>query len=277
MALNKPVAIISVNNNPDYLFTLPIVLQSWNIQGWHVEVILVDVSNECLNMLEYYTDHLSVYYSGAHDIPLSKINKALFTQLARLYWPMQVYEPYDNTYCIMTDADMFIASSFLNRDFDKVNVFGHDLTGYSQIPMCYVGAPASKWHVIMDNFGMANDLRNYAKANSNDWFVAWGADQDILTAKINRYTGLNSNNTINKIKRGTDALNAGLPLGRLDRHNWQYPKGEIHDCHLMRNGWHDANYERLNEMVHTIYPKEDWGWLPAYKREFKKLFNYDNQ
>lgn len=260
----RPIAILSTNNNPAYLFALPMVVQSWHIQGWDTEVICCSVPPPVIQLLEFYSP-ASANYTAVKNMNYSSVNKALFTQCVRLYWPVDKIA--QNRYCVLGDADMFIGSSFLNRDFDKVNVFGHDLTGYSQIPMCYVGANIQNWKIIMGEQGMAQDLLQYAKPESNVFYESWGADQDILTGKLRRY----GFSRINFINRGTDPANAGLPLGRLDRHNWQYPKTEVHDCHLLRPAYDEENYNKLYAMAQHIYKREDWAWLPAYYREFKKL------
>lgn len=261
----QPSAILSTNNNNDYLFLLPIVIQGWNIQGWHTHTVMVEVPPRLYDLIQNYTKLEVNFFYAANNILFSNTNPALFTQCIRLYWPQRLI---DNNYCILGDADMLICSSFLNRDFDKVNVFGHDLTGYGQIPMCYVGASVAEWNNIMGNAGMRQDLLTHAQPNSNDFYKAWGADQDILTAKLFKY---NDEHAINYIPRGTDSENDGLPTGRFDRHNLRMPVGEVHDAHLMRQPYTDKNFTFLNDLLHKLYPQEDWGWLPAYRREFLKL------
>jgi hypothetical protein len=265
----KHNAIISTNNNKDYLFCLPLVIQSWNLQGWNTHTVMVEVDPRVYDLVQYYTKPEVNLFYAANDIKFSTVNPALFTQCTRLYWPQALL--LHDEYFILSDADMFICSSFLNRDFDKVNVFGHDLTGYEQIPVCYVGAQGKEWDKIMGNQGLRNDLITYAQPSA-DFFKAWGADQDILTGKIGEYA---SQYPVNFIKRGTDPDNEGLPLGRFDRHNLQMPEVEIHDAHLMRAPYAEGNFQLLTDFVRKIYPEADWGWLPVYRREFLKLVQND--
>lgn len=261
-------AILSTNNNTDYLFALPLVIQSWNLQNWQTHTIMVEVPSKVYDLIQYYTNADLNFFYAANDIKVSETNPALFTQCVRMYWTQQL--PQDGYY-ILSDADMLIGSSFLNRDFDKVNSFGHDLTGYGQVPMCYVGALGKYWNEIIGPYGFRKDVISYANPASNDFYKAWGADQDILTAKLFNYTQGGVNGKVIFHDRGTDPDNSGLPMGRLDRYNWVYPKGEIHDCHLMRRPYTENNFNLLSELVHKLYPQADWGWLQAYRREFLKL------
>jgi hypothetical protein len=159
---------------------------------------------------------------------------------------------------------MFIASSFLKRDFDKVNVFGHDLTNYAEIPMCYVGMKISIWKKIMGENGIENDLLKYASHSSKEWLQAWGCDQQILTSKLKIF-GFDN---INFIPRGRDINNQYLPLGRWDRFNWQKPSHQIHDVHLMRDPLNKQNFNKILEMCKFIYPEQSWNWLTDYRTEF---------
>lgn len=267
----KPVAIISTDLNPDYLFLLPIVAKSWELQGFAPRLI-VDCEesdySRIRNLLFPFLSPDATIYAGYNDPDRnikSEKNKALYSQCCRLYAAGSVtVEP--ETYAIISDADMFIASSFLYRDFDKVNSFGHDLTDFQEIPACYVGMKAERWLEIFGN-NMADDLRKYAAPDSDEWHKAWGCDQQILTGKLKEY-GFNK---INFINRGIDPKNLNLPLGRWDRYGgFKKPSGEIHDVHLMRDPTSEENFNKILDMCETVYPNENWGWLDKYRSEFLK-------
>lgn len=250
----KPIAILSVNHEQDYLFLLPIVAKSWQIQGFDVLVNMESFSNQ--SVINVMPENVTVIESYV-EIP--SINKALYAQCIRLYIPLAA----NYGYCILGDADMFIASDFLYRDFDKVNVFGHDLTGFDQIPVCYVGAPSHLWKQIMGNDGMLVDLEKYSEYKSKVPHEAWRSDQSILTAKIKGYLG-----KVNHVCRGIDPKNQNLPLGRMDRYNsFKKPTGQIHDVHLMRDPLN--HIDKLIEICKTCYPNEDWNWIKQYAGEFR--------
>lgn len=269
----KPVAILSTDTNPDYLFCLPIVAKSWQLQGFDVDAIVFcsDVNDRPLFLNRF----LSQPFIAAHKytLPASQ-NKSILVQCIRLYTGSQFEK---GRYSIIGDVDMFIGSDFLNRDFEKLNVFGHDLTGFNEVPMCYVGMPTEKWAEIFGSIhpDFRNDLEKYSKYKSDIWHEAWGADQQILTAKLKEY-GFDK---INFISRGTDPANHNLPLGRWDRYGgFKRPAGQVHDVHLPRQPYSDENFPKIVAMCMDLYPNEDWGWMDEYRKEFliefaRKIFS----
>lgn len=260
----KPIAILSCDTNPAYLSCLPFVCKSWQLQNFDVQVKIVptmDNPKQVDAAVKYCP--LNTHITIDHVDRLPSVNNALYVQCIRMYMPLTL--PNDQ-YCILSDVDMMIGSSFLYRDFDKVNSFGHDLTGFGHTPICYIGMYAKKWREIMGNNSMQEDIDRYGHQYNHDWYKAWGSDQDVVTAKLQAY-GFDK---VNFINRGHDQKNDGLPMGRYDRHNWKKPQGEIHDIHLMRDPLNDTNFPKLYEMCNTVYPKEDWSWLNDYRNEFNK-------
>lgn len=260
----KPVAILSCDTNPDYLFCLPIVAKSWELQGIFPATFVFgdDVPKKLLN--KYLPGGIAclqnIYFTKSS-------NKALYSQCMRLYIWLGLPE---DIYYIIGDADMFIASDFLYRDGDKVNVFGHDLTGFNEIPMCYIGAPVDKWKEIMNSTNVAADIEKYSKYDSDVWHEAWGADQQIITAKLKEY----GYDKINFINRGTDPNNLNLPLGRWDRYGgFKRPAGQIHDVHLPREPYSEESFPKIVAMCKDVYPNESWDWLEEYRNEFLKTIN----
>lgn len=263
--MSKPQVLLSVDNNPEYLFLTPIVCYSWHLQGFSCRIAFNNVlnTNFILDVLtklgiEYYAEHI--------NMPSTTTNKALYTQCYRMYMTQYL----DNDiYYLMSDIDMFIGSSFLYRDFDKVNSFGYDLTGYSQVPMCYVGMSGKKWKELMGDYSVDNDLSIYAKKDSGNFYVSWGCDQDILTGRLRGILGFHA---INFIERKTDPTNQGLPLGRWDRHNWIKPQSEVHDVHLLRSPQEDINFIKIQDMCKDLYPNNNWEWMNEYKLKFKEVY-----
>lgn len=258
----KPASIITVDTNPEYLFLLPIVVKSWELQGFEPHVRLIDdeANVDIWDLMRRYVDNFTICGTGIK----CDQNKAIYTQCLRLYMATEFSE----RYVILTDVDMFIASSFLYRDFDKVNVFGHDLTDRNHIPICYAGMTGDKWREAIGKEGMNADIIKYGDVSSKE--KAWCCDQDILTAKLKAY----GYDRINFIDRGTDPKNLNLPKGRWDRYGgFKKPKGQIHDVHLPRNPYSDENFKKILDMCEDVYPKENWNWLIHYKREFKKCSN----
>lgn len=262
--MNK-YALITVDEHLSYLYLLPFICKSWNLQGWKCKIVFNNITN--VQFVVDTLNDLSIDYKVEFISKVSSTqNKALYTQCHRLYMT-QNENPED--YYILTDADMFICSDFLNRDYDKVNSFGYDLTGYSQVPMCYVGMTGQKWKEMMSPFDVEKDLSLFARKDSNDFYIAWGCDQDILTGKLRTIIGFHS---VNFINRGNDPSNSGLPIGRWDRYNWIKPSGVIHDAHLSPEGYGDGGTERLIDLCKTIYPESDWQWIKNYQTKFKEIY-----
>lgn len=250
--MSKPVVILSADTNPNYLFCLPIVAKSWELQGWDYSINIE--SYKRIPCIDRYVDFNAVDYF-LH----SRYNKLLDStnaQLGRLYTRMLD----EDLTVTLSDADMFIGSDFLYKRFDLINVFGHDLTGREHIPICYVTMTGWQWREIIGD-DMEDDIKKYCGANQ------WVWDQDILTAKLKAY----GYEKINFIDRGTDPANHNLPLGRWDRYGgFIRPHGVIHDCHLPRQPYSDAWWPVIKEMCLSLYPAADWGWLDTYREDFIK-------
>lgn len=258
------------------------VVRSWHLQNFDVYVNFIedkdtgylqyDAIIQEFNRLGNLPNAGDIFHNKLVDKVFTKVNPALYTQCIRLYMPEGAN---DGQYCILGDADMFIGSSFLYRDLDKINVFGHDLTGYGEVPMCYVGMTREKWLEVMQYGTLEEDLEKHTKYKSSDWYEAWGADQQILTAKLKQYSqqGHISAEPINFITRGHDPRNDGLPLGRWDRHNWKRPATQVHDVHMLRNPLSEANYKKTLEMLYAVYPYENWNWVEEFKIKFFTTWN----
>jgi hypothetical protein len=229
------------------------VAKSWALHGFDVHVIIHgEVSNNTWQR-GMPVNSVIVY---ENDQFITENNPALWAQCCRLYAPGKL-----NGYVIIGDADMFIGSGFLCRDYDKVNVFGWDLTGQQHIPMCYVGMDAKKWAKIFRLEDFRADLDKYCDLRTKE--RAWVADQDILTFRMWNYGHMN----INFIERGTDPDNHNLPQGRWDRYGgFKKPKTEIHDVHLPREPV--KHFTAIKAMCKDIYSSCNWDWLDKYYKEW---------
>lgn len=253
----KPVAILAVDNNPDYLFLLPIVCESWRMQGFDVLVNMKEFKNDAV--ISAMPLNVQVIES---DKQINSNNKAIYSQCIRLYMPLSLK---DDRIFVTSDADMFIASDFIQAQFrdGMLNAYGKDLTDY-HYPMCYVMSRVDLWKQVIGEDGMMADIENLTGYNLGAQ-IAWTADQDILTKKIIQAKGI----SINHVYRGVDKECNNLPIGRWDRYgNFKVPKGKIHDVHLMREPLN--NIPKLIDICSYCYPNENWNWIKQYAIEFKK-------
>lgn len=262
----KPIVILSTDTTPDYLYCLPITAKAWELQGWDVDAIIVCKHPSDIKGIGLAERYIGGQHEVEHVVRPEEFenNPSLYAQCVRLFTPMDFFD--DDQYCILGDVDMLLGSDFLNRDFDKVNVFGHDLTGREHIPMCYCGMTVGRWAEVMGDDKMHAHVNQYC--DLTDKVKAWVCDQDILTARLKEY----GYGRINFVDRGTDPNNSNLPIGRQDRYNnMKRPEGVVHDVHLMRKPW--EHVEKIIEICTDLYPKEDWGWIRDYTNEFKREMN----
>lgn len=265
----KPIVILSATIDPDYLFCLPITAKTWELQGWepcigieswkHIESVY-----KRLNFGEYDP------YDHQQFKELSHLSSVTISQVIRLYQACNLLPGRENIPVCIGDVDMLIGSNFLYRDFHSINVYGHDLTGFEHIPMCYVVMTNGDWRKVMQFRGdygslIKEDIDKYGNLSTDHG--RWVLDQDILTAKLKAY----GYDKINFINRGTDPDNHNLPIGRWDRYGgMKRPKGQVHDVHLMRKPYEQQNTEKIIEICKDLYPAEDWSWIQEYRNEFVK-------
>lgn len=116
--------------------------------------------------------------------------------------------------------------------------------------------------MITDNYirDIKQDLDSRPK-NSNAWL--W--DQDIITERLKKYK------IIFRVDRGIDRR-TGYPIGRVDRSNWTLDHKTFIDAHLPHDILtNDKSFHNVMQLLHTVWPKEDWKWWLEYTKQFKKL------
>lgn len=191
------------------------------------------------------------------------------TQVSRLYAACIQKDAY-----LMTgDIDMIPLSDYWQPKEDEITIYGHDLTGYTQYPICYIGMPSNRWVEVMgltsDDYNalIKRDLDLMPQAKDPDFYKYWFTDQELITKRIGQ---TEFKKTI--INRGQ--YPNGLAKGRVDRANWDL--NQLHspyiDSHLLRDICKNA--KNLNDtlaLLYMIWPEEDFSWFVDYVFEFKKL------
>lgn len=210
--------VISSNKNPDYEFYLPLVEWAWNRLGW--DVIIMYPFNCFPYKEETITQCMRLYVAS-----LSELNLL------------------DDDLLMTSDADMIPLADYWKPNPNEITAYGHDLTGYQHVPMCYIAMNVANWKKVMNltndmNHCMQRDLAD-SKAlspNKTEW---WGVDQDIITERLSRHT-------VTKIDRSIEP-NSYLPKGRFDRASMQYPKTPLIDFHAPREGW--KHFDKIKEVI----------------------------
>jgi hypothetical protein len=260
----KKYIVLSVNDNVDYLYFTPLICWAWRKFGWEPVVMYHGKETEpyklaLANEIECTIDQIEGYRSDT------------ITQISRLYSGCFTAEGYYMT----GDIDMLPLSNYWKPDTSKVTVYGHDLTGFGHFPICYIGATLNQWQQVMnvENLNHANiyikrDLDTLPQAKDPDFYKYWFSDQDLITARLKEYgTG-----KIDFINRGQGSH--GYARGRVDRgsNGWVLDQPELIDAHLMQQTHHsEEKIRKLMDLLHHVWPKEDWKWFLEYTKEFKKL------
>jgi hypothetical protein len=290
----KKYVIVSSNENPKYLFYLPLVRVGWCNIGWDMMAFYAgDPKNKLFQFVMQTFDYLHAimppklqkYYrliiSGADTVLGFKSDT--IAQVSRLY--AGCFSE-DNVYLMTSDADMLPLSNywdvkeqpiFTNRNgsskhmmMPKPAAWGRDLTDY-HYPICYVGAMAKDWKEIMNIDGqnhnemIMRDLRH----QKNEWVM----DQDILTERILAY----GKEKIRHINRGTDQR-TGYPIGRVDRSNWRTDHAIRIDAHLPHDILtNQESFDKVYGLLKLNWPLNDHTWFIEYYKQFKRIMNHEEE
>lgn len=251
----KKYIVLSVNDSPDYLFHVPLTVWAWRYFGWEPILFYCGWANGMTtlisNTLDYNKENEHFLY------PIEGYKSETITQVSRLYGACVA-----DGYLMTGDIDMLPLSDYWKPDLDKLTVWGRDLTDY-HYPICYIGAPSEIWIDIMNLSSSYNlEIKRDLRQQKNMWVL----DQDIITERINE-----SGFIPFRKDRGTDGR-TGYPKGRIDRSNWRLDHKQYIDAHMFHGIQNDdTKFKKTLEMLHTVWPKEDFKWWIEYYKEFKKI------
>lgn len=238
--------VLSTDNNPEYYSLLPLVCYSWRKIGYEPVVLTVGLGDNIKDLIEKYCN-VKTLPCG----PEPGVKDSTLAQLWRLFMGRQ----FDKDNLLITgDADMVIAKDIFTHEGDIVS-YGYDLTGRSELPICYVKATAAKWRELMGEFTIP------PKAYSDKWEDYWSVDQQLLTQRAHEY-GITR---ITFIDRGNQNKH-GLPTGRWDRHDWAHIPDDIIDVHMKRNDW-DAQIQ----VFQRLWPGEDYSFILKFRDELAAI------
>lgn len=239
--------ILSTDATKEYFELLPLVCYSWQKIGYKPILIMVNVPTKIREVL-------SEYCKPTYNYPCASNQTAKDSTVAQLMRLFVGHLTQENDILLTADADMVIAKDIFTHEGDIVS-YGYDLTGRSEIPICYVKATAAKWRELMGEFTIP------PKAYSDKWEDYWSVDQQLLTQRAHEY-GMGR---INFVDRGNNNKH-GLPTGRWDRHDWAHIPDDIIDVHMKRNDW-DAQIQ----VFQRLWPREDYSFILKFKDELARL------
>jgi len=274
----KKYIILSVNDNVDYMFYTPLTCWAWRKLGWEPVLFFNGRMYSEIEKLIYNFDFM--WRSDQYKLQnVDGYRSDTITQISRLYGTCVV-----DGYIMTGDIDMIPLSDYWQPNQDKITVYGHDLTGFTDYPICYIGMDSLKWADVMNikdsdyNKHIKRDLDGLPQAKSTDFYQYWGTDQNHITARLKQY-GLSN---IDFINRGQ--YPNGYAKGRVDRGAWSLDHEQFIDCHMHRDifkVFQNKDHEHYNlyvkkwnetlEMLHKVWPNENWDWFKEYTQEYAKL------
>jgi len=128
-----------------------------------------------------------------------------------------------------------------------------------------------RWMKVMQMTGcdydghISRDFKIFTQAMSTNKIIRWVTDQDIITSRLKPF-----HPTV--INRGT--ASNGYPRGRVDRSAWSLNHKEFIDAHLYHGAWRKGNdwmFENIMQLLHRVWPKEDFSWFVEYTRKFREV------
>lgn len=261
----KKYIVLSVNDNPDYLFFTPLTCWAWRKFGWEPIVMYRGKMNAAgMDLVTSLTEES--HWHWVDEVPPYRSDTV--TQISRLY-PASFFS--ENAYLMTGDIDMIPLSDYWKPDYNAQTVWGHDLTGYGHFPICYVGMMSDLWRVVMRMEMQTiaqlikRDLDALPQARDTDFYKYWFTDQDLITERLKPYNPV-------IINRGQ--YSNGYAVGRVDRGSWSLNHSQFIDCHMFQQLYHKGNQDKFDktmELLTSIWPDEDFGWFVKYTEEFRKL------
>lgn len=241
----KKTVIISTNANPDYCFWLPICEAFWNRAGFEVFAFTNGSSKEL--------DFALTNFKGKsyHIGNIEGVRHETVSQVSRLFGHLFI-----NGYLLTGDVDMLtLDDKYFNPKETNITVYGHDLTGFTQYPICYIGMTSEKWSQIMEAKTIEQGIYDLCKSTyrsknaSDDFYKWWDIDQTAITDRL-------LGSQITHIERGVDDV-TGFAKGRYDRGNWAEPSCRI-DAHMPHNKWElckglVSEYFDFNDYANKFY------------------------
>lgn len=272
--------ILSVNESPEYLFYTPLTCWAWRRIGW-TPILFYHRENESDSLTP--VEELVAKYSSVETHFLKSIpgyRSDTITQTSRLYGTCV-----KDGFIMTGDIDMLPLSDYWKHevDDDTITVYGHDLTGYTQYPICYIAMNSANWANVMNISGkdynafLERDLKTMPQALSKDFNHYWSVDQELIT---NRLQG----KQIKIINRGQ--YPNGYAKGRVDRGAWNVNIEQFVDAHLHRDLFkhfytkelpkeqrdlYAKKWQEHMDLLNKVWPEDDLNWFVDFTREYAKI------
>ena len=288
----KKYTVSSVNENPEYLFFVPIWCAFWKKLGYQPYVITVNknISSELMELVSDATEKVEgilKYFEHINGYKTCNV-----AQVSRLY---AAADPLfkDDDYIMTDDIDKFVISKpwFNQQDLSKdIHIFDLDETNYTRLKIGYIGMKTKLWKEVMDisNESVRENLKkcldrsllktsvhddySYGSQKEKEMDNAWNLDETLLTKNV--FESQYYPDKCHLIARGANQY--GLRNGRIDRTFWketlfQYLSSQIIDVHLHRKPYDDEIWRDIKWIMASVFDQEKIDFFEQYKQKFMKL------
>lgn len=269
--------ILSINEDPQYLFYVPLALWAWRKIGWNP---ILFFHNGGAILTKPLFELALTGEKVQRLLPIKGYRSDTMAQISRLYGSLCV----EFGEMVMTgDLDLIPLGDWWNPNPSKITIYNHDLTGYSDYAICYLAATRERWIEIMGISGDYNsmierDLKSIPNAHeSTEWEKRWSVDQAFITQKIKDVQ-------FEKEFIPAGRLPSGLAIGRVDRGGWTLEQPYFKDAHLHRDLYKvfqnpsDERYPLFQkkwrehmELLYRVWPEQNWTWFEDYSKQFAEL------
>ena len=287
-------AISSVNENPEYLFFVPIWCSFWRRLGYEPYVITIDknIPEPLMNLVATATEKVGGTLGYLEHIDGYKT--ANVAQVSRLFVSANGFFE-DDDYLITDDFDKFVMSHrwFNQQDETKdIHIFDLDETNYTRLKIGYVGMKAKVWREVLGidpgsyresltacldgklKKSVSTETYRYENQQEKEMDAGWNLDEYVLTTRV--FESAYYPDRCHLITRGANRY--GLRNGRIDRTFWketlfQYLSSQIIDVHLHRKPYDDEIWGDIKWIMARAFDEEKIDFFEEYKQNFVRLIN----
>ncbi len=269
-------AVLSSDKNALYSFFAPLTCAVWRARGY--TPLLLHVGDEgtwvCDRFLRVVYEHCiaagaKVVFLGDHP----GHRPATVAQVSRLFALQYGVQPDD--YLLTSDIDMWPVGEWVGGAIDETKLLqlyyanAHDDEGRVHYPMCYIGACAAVWRVIMERGGAEHldaalvlsaarpPSERYGDVvhrvgNDNIPLDLWNFDETYFGECLAKWEGYPSR--CQMIARDMERLGEK----RIDRSAWEDVRSlaEYADAHLPRPGFTANQWPRVRRLFSMILPDQ---------------------
>lgn len=187
--LKLKCVITACNENPLYMTSIPIFIDSWKILYPDVDVKIILIIDKIPNDYMVYKDNIIVFK------PIKNVSTALTSQYIRLLYPCLLN--YDNGVMITDIDDIPMNKTFFKDNLKGISnnkfVYYRDWKENNEIAMCWQIATPKTWRSVFNINGIDDINNRIIEVSRNNKYIeghgniGWNTDQKELYKYINKW------------------------------------------------------------------------------------------